>query len=237
VRLLTRRSPVTLRFAATPTPAPTTPWREVEWCAVDLELTGLSRSDEIIAIGAVPIRAGVLMLGEAMYTLARPQSPPTHASVPVHKLRFDDLTQAPALDAAIDQLLDTLAGRVPVFHTSMVERTFLGRELRRRRLRLAPDADTEVLGRLWLHLRDGVAPARLPLGRLASVLQQPAEEPHHALGDALTTAKAFLALATHLDAAHRPQTMATLTQAEAGLRAAARRDPLQADPLRQKSWR
>ena len=80
-----------------------------------------------------------------------------------------------------------MAGRVPVFHTAMVERTFLGRELRRRRLRLPADADTEVLGRLWLRSRDGAAPAGLSLARLADVLGQPAEDPHHALGDALTT--------------------------------------------------
>ena len=55
-------------------------------------------------------------------------------------------------------LLETLTGRVPVFHTAMVERAFLGKELRRRRLRLPDDVDTEVLGRLWLRQRDGATP-------------------------------------------------------------------------------
>ena len=105
------------------------------------------------------------------------------------------------------------AGRVPVFHTAIVERTFLGRELRKRRLRLPDDADTEVLGRLWLRLRDGVSPAGLPLARLAAVLGQPAEDPHHALGDALTTGKAFLALASHLQA-EGYATVGALTHAE-----------------------
>ena len=93
-----------------------TPWRQAEWCAIDLELTGLHRSDEIIAIGAVPIRDGALILGEAMYTLARPEHPPKHASVLVHKLRSVDLREAPPLDDAIDRLLETLNGsraRVP----------------------------------------------------------------------------------------------------------------------------
>ena len=96
-----------------------------------------------------------------------------------------------------------LAGRVPVFHTAVVERAFLGRELRRRRLRLPAEADTEALGRLWLRERDGVAPAGLLAGAAGALLGQPAETPHHALGDALTTAKAFIALATHLDAVSR----------------------------------
>lgn len=219
MRLAQRRSPAAARFAHTPAPAGDAPWREVEWCAIDLELTGLHRSDEIIAIGAVPIREGALILGEAMYTLARPDRPPKHASVLVHKLRSADLRQAPALDEAIDGVLKSLAGRVPVFHTAVVERRFLGRELRRRRLRLPADADTEVLGRLWLRERDGVAPAGLSLARLASILGQPAEDPHHALGDALTTAEAFIALASHLDAL-APQTVGSLQRAGRALRAA-----------------
>jgi DNA polymerase-3 subunit epsilon len=209
VRLTRRRSHAAARFAHTAGPPAGTPWREAEWCAIDLELTGLGRSDEIIAIGAVPIRDGALILGEALYTLARPDKAPTHESVLVHKLRSVDLHHAPALDHAIDALLGSLAGRVPVFHTAMVERTFLGRELRRRRLRLPADADTEVLGRVWLRERDGVAPAGLSLARLAGVLGQPAEDPHHALGDALTTGKAFIALASHLDAMS-PQTVGLL---------------------------
>jgi DNA polymerase III subunit epsilon len=214
MRLLARRSGSALRFAQTMTADPRASWREAEWCAIDLELTGLHRQDEIIAIGAVPVCEGALILGEAMYTLVRPGRPPRHDSILVHKLRSADLEQAPPLDEAIDRLLEALAGRVPVFHTAMVERTFLGRELRRRRLRLPADADTEVLGRLWLRLRDGVAPAGLPLARLAAVLGQPAEDPHHALGDALTTGKAFLALASHLEGAGY-RTVEALTRAEA----------------------
>ncbi len=225
MRLPVRRSAAAARFAAAKGPGADTPWREAEWCAIDLELTGLHRQDEIIAIGAVPIRAGALILGEAMYTLVRPGRPPRHDAILVHKLREADLEQAPALDEAIDRLLDVLAGRLPVFHTSMVERTFLGRELRRRRLRLPANADTEVLGRLWLHRRDGVTPAGLPLARLAAALHQPAEDPHHALGDALTTGKAFIALATHLEPAGYG-TVGALTHAEvAPLRAGGRFSP------------
>ncbi|HEY2440693.1 MAG TPA: 3'-5' exonuclease [Solirubrobacteraceae bacterium] len=215
MRLLARRSGAAARFAHTAVPDPRTPWREAEWCAIDLELTGLHRADEIIAIGAVPIRGGALILGEAMYTLARPGRPPRHDSVLVHKIRTADLEQAPTLSEAIDRLLDVFAGRVPVFHTAVVERTFLGRELRGRRLRLPDDADTEVLGRLWLRTRDGVTPPGLPLARLAAVLGQPAEDPHHALGDALTTGKAFIALASHLERAGY-RTVGSLTHADLG---------------------
>jgi DNA polymerase-3 subunit epsilon len=224
VRLLAPRG-AAARFKEASQPPPDTPWREARWCAVDLELTGLdARADEIIAIGAVPIEDGRLLLGRSMYTLARPDRAPGRASVLIHKLRLADLAGAPALAEAIDELLDVLAGRVPVFHTARVEQTFLGRELRRRRVRLPADADTEVLGRLWLRRRDGDAPAGISLGRLAEILGQPAEDPHHALGDALTTAKAFISLASHLDAAE-PQTVRSLQQAEQSLGARGRFSP------------
>jgi DNA polymerase III subunit epsilon len=225
VRLLTARG-AAARFKEAGQPDPATPWRQAGWCAVDLELTGLdAQAGEIIAIGAVPIEDGQLMLGQSVYTLARPDRPPKVASVLVHKLRLADLAGAPPLGEAIDPLLETMAGRVPVFHTAIVERTFLGRELRRRRVRLPADADTEVLGRLWLRRRDGEAPAGLSLARLAQLLGQPAEDPHHALGDALTTAKAFIALASHLDAAE-PQTVGSLQRADQSFGGGGRFSPL-----------
>lgn len=222
-RLRAGRDPVAERFASTAQPAADTPWRQAPWCAVDLELTGLDpRSDEIVAIGAVPISDGQLILGEAFYTLARPDRPPKTPAVLIHKLRSVDLATAPPLTEAINRLLDVLAGRVPVFHTALVEQTFLGRELRRRGVSLPRDADTEALGRAWLRERDGQAPSGLSLTGLASLLGQPAEPPHHALGDALTTAKAFIALATHLDAV-RPQTVRSLQEIEPVVRGGARR--------------
>ncbi len=70
-------------------------------------------------------------------------------------------------------------GGVLVAHTAAIERAFLGRALRAQGLRLrGPIVDTEVLGRLWLHDRDGIpATARVadrpgrrarPAGRAAA---------------------------------------------------------------------
>lgn len=186
-----------------------TGWREAEWCAIDLELTGLDpRHDEIIAIGAVPVVGARVLLREAVYTLVRSARPSGHAAVLVHRLRVADLEHAPALPEALAMLAGALRDRVPVFHTAIVEQAFLGRALSSRR-RLATAADTEVLGRLWLAVQ-GEPVAGLPLAALTGRLGVPAESPHHALGDALATACAFIALATHLDAI-APQTVSTLT--------------------------
>lgn len=201
------------RDAARPQAA--APWREADWCAVDLELTGLNpRTDEIIAIGAVPIHDGRLILGRSYYSLVRPGRAPGRAAVLIHKLRAVDLADAPPLLEAIDGLLAVMAGRVPVFHTAWVEQAFLGRALRRRRVRLPAAADTEVLGRRWVAGRQVDVPSHLGLARLAELLGLPAEAPHHALGDALTTAKTFIALASLLDAA-TPQTAGSLVAATA----------------------
>jgi DNA polymerase-3 subunit epsilon len=213
LRLPRRRHGAAARFAETKQPDDQLAWREARWCAVDLELTGLNpRSDEIIAIGAVPIDEGRLALGDSLYTLARPDRPPRGPAVLIHKLVSGELADAPPVSEAIDLLLDTMAGRVPVFHTAAVERAFLGQEFRRLHVRLPAEADTEVLGRLWLRERDGASLGGISLGRLAQTLGQPTEPQHHALGDAMTTAQVFIALASHLDA-DEPQTVQTLRAA------------------------
>jgi DNA polymerase-3 subunit epsilon len=137
-----------------------------------------------------------------------------HGAVLVHKLRLADVADAPSLDEAMDSVFGALSGRVPVFHTAAIEVGFLKRQFAHRHVRLPTAADTEVLGRRWLRHRDGSAPSDLiSLGGLADALGQPAETPHHALGDALTTAQAFLALASLLDAV-KPQTVGSLTAGE-----------------------
>ena len=213
MRLLTRRHGAAATFANAPRPSTGTPWRDAAWCALDLELTGLDpRKDVIIAIGAVPIENARVQVGRSVYTLVRTSRRSQRQAVLMHKLRVPDLADAPPLSSAIDLVFEAVSGRVPVFHTAVVERTFLGPAFARRGVRLPEAADTEVLGRLLLRDRDGVTANHLPLGRLAEILGLPAEPAHHALGDALTTAAAFVALATHLDARH-PETVGSLVRA------------------------
>jgi DNA polymerase III subunit epsilon len=189
-------------YATAKLPRGRTPWREAAWCAVDLELTGLDpREHEIISFGAIPIDDGRIRLDAAVEGLARPRGAITESSIRVHGIRAADLARAPRLVDAIGPLLGAITGRLLVVHAAAVERAFLGRALRECGLRLrGPLIDTEVLGRVWLHERDGHCPKRLSLGDLATALGLPADRPHQALGDALTTAQVFIALAAHLDA-------------------------------------
>jgi DNA polymerase-3 subunit epsilon len=217
VKLLSRDRPMSdaaSSYARAAMPAGRTPWREAEYCVVDLELSGLDpRRGEIISLGAVPVRDGRVVLEGALYGLARPLTAVPGKSVRIHGIRTLDLDGAPALDEAIDALLGAMAGRVLVAHAARVERAFLGPALRRRGVRLrGPVVDTGVIGRLWLYDRDGQVGRQISLGALAAALGLPAHRPHNALGDALTTAQAFLSAATHLDAL-RPETVRSLARA------------------------
>ncbi len=194
------------RPAAAGWPSTATPWRQASWCALDLELTGLDpRHDHIIAVGAVPIEDGRVVLGESAYTLVSTERRSNLGAVLTHKLRRADLRQAPQIQQALDVIIELLQDRVPVFHTAAVERAFLGPLFKRRGVRLPAAADTEALGRRWLKT------GGLPLLSLASKLGQATYPAHHALGDALTTAQAFVALATHLDK-QAPQTVGSLLE-------------------------
>ena len=167
-----------------------------------------------MSFGAVPIEDGRVQLGAAVNGRVHPLRPVGEASIRVHGLRTADLADAPALDVAIEPLLEAMAGRIPVVHVAAIERGFLRPALRRQGLRLrAPMIDTSVLGLVWLHERDGGGPRRISLGELTSALGLPSHHPHDAIGDALTTAQVFLALATHLDA-RRPETVRHLLSAE-----------------------
>lgn len=201
-------------YAAAPAPRRDLGWREVPWAVVDLETTGLDpRRDEIVSFGVVPIDGGRIVAGRAVYGLVRPARDVPAESIVIHGIRPADLSQAPEPPQALAPLLDATAGRVLVAHAAWVERAFLRRALRPLRVRpREPIIDTVILGRLLMHERDGVSPRHLSLAALVSWLGLPAHRPHHALGDALTTAQAFLALASRLDA-DRPQTIASLADA------------------------
>jgi DNA polymerase III subunit epsilon len=208
------RSEAASRYRRTPRAPLTGHWRDGRYVVIDLETTGLRPSrDEIISLAAVPISNGRIQAEGAWYSLARPVKPPDERTIVVHGILPSDLATAPALDDAVDQLLERMAGRTCIAHAAWFEYAYLGRALRRRGVRLrGPFIDTALIGRLWLYQRDDYLPRAISLATLARALHLPAHRPHHALGDALTTAQAFLACATHLDAL-RPQTPGSLALA------------------------
>jgi DNA polymerase III subunit epsilon len=181
---------------------------------VDLETTGLDpRRDGVISFAAVPVEGGRIVVGETVTGLVRPAAPPPPPSIEVHGLRAQDLAEAAPPPGALEPLVHAMRDRILVAHVAGIERAFL-RPHRRLPERWLPRraVDTALLWRLLgIHRGEG-DPGPCSLAELAASLGLPAHRPHDAEGDALTTAQAFLALATHLEA-HGHGTVAALTGA------------------------
>src|SRR5829696_2668516 len=210
-----RHSAAARAYRDTPMPASSTAWREAVFTVLDFETTGLDpASDEIISFAAVTVAAGKVSLADTRYELVRPRQMPEGESIRIHGLREADLEKAAPLSEQLDMLLEALTGRAIVAHVAAVERGFLGAALASNGLEvLNPIVDTAALDRELRRLRQAPAADREPIGlsAMASALGLPVHRPHHADGDALTTAQAFLALVTHLEE-FGPQTVGSLAR-------------------------
>jgi DNA polymerase-3 subunit epsilon len=210
-------------YREAPMPASSAPWREVRFTVVDLETTGLDpTSDEIISFAAVTVSDGKVRLDDVRYELVRPRRMPDADTIRIHGLRETDLAGAPELDEVIEELCGALTGTALVAHVAKIERGFLDTAMRRRGLELRnPIVDTAELDRELRRLARKPQSEHEPIGLsdLARGLGLPVHRPHHADGDALTTAQAFIALATHLEA-FGPQTVGTLARASSTKRRA-----------------
>ena len=205
-------------------PQPHTPWREATFTVIDLELTGLDpTTDEIISFATVTVQRGRVQLDDVRYELVRPQRMPDWDTIRIHGLREVDLAEAPQLDESLDRVLEALAGRALVAHVASIETGFLRAALEPRGLDLRnPVIDTAALGIELSRLRrepppsnagrarPGISVSTPGLGDLAGWLGLPVHRPHEADGDALTTAQAFIALATHLETFESPLTLGSL---------------------------
>lgn len=195
-------SPVVVAYTRTPPPEPTIPWRAAEFCVIDLETTGLDPAvDEIISFAALQIARGRVRLNDARYQHVRPRRMPDGETIRIHGLRRGDLVEAPSLPEVLDGLLEALTGKALVAHVAAVERGFLAAALELHGLRLSnPIVDTAALAAELFRRRRQQILDPIGLTPVARALGLPVHRPHHADGDALTTAQVFLALANHLDA-------------------------------------
>jgi len=207
-----RDTPTARSYASHPLPPADAPWREVDFSVVDLETTGLNpATDEIISFATVTVSRGTVRLDDTRYALVRPNHMPDWDTIRIHGLRDTDLEDAPPLSELLDDLLEALTGRAIVAHVAAVERGFLQVALESAGLDLRnPIVDTAALDR-GLRRRRGPRVVSDPIGLsdMCRELGLPVHRPHHADGDALTTAQAFIVLATHLDS-FEPQTLGSL---------------------------
>ena len=212
-----RRSAAASAYRAAKPPPPATPWREARYAVVDLETTGLDpRRDEIISFASVPIEDARVIVGGTRTTIVRPTRMPEAQTIRIHGFRSADLVNAPTLPEALDVILEALTGRVLVAHVAWVERGFLAAAIKPAGLRLVePVLDTAALAQRVRGPDRRNDAESLPLSDAAASLGLPVHRPHHADGDALTTAQLFLALAAHLDRTE-PQTVGSLARLSEG---------------------
>ena len=175
-------------------------WRSIDYCAIDVETTGLDlKDDEIISIGAAQIHMGRVKNENNFYREIRPRRLPSLPSVRIHGLRGIDLEAAAPIESAIPDFVAQVGGRVLIAHAVWIEYAFLKRHLRGAGLTFSKQMiDTAALARALGYAADinGREPS---LESLARRIHLPIYAPHNALGDALTTAVVFLALATELE--------------------------------------
>lgn len=176
-------------------------WRNIDYCAIDVETTGLNlKDDEIISIGAAQIHRGRITVENNFYREVRPVQLPSIPSLRIHGLRGIDLESVAPIKSVIPDFVSQVGGRVLIAHAAWIEYAFLKRHLRG--LTFSKQMiDTAALARA-LGYSAGVDGREPSLESLARRIHLPVYAPHNALGDALTTAVVFLALATEFEREH-----------------------------------
>ncbi|MDP9824033.1 3'-5' exonuclease [Nocardioides massiliensis] len=181
-----------------------TPVEELRLLAVDLETSGLSRSqDRILAIGWVPVDGTRIDLSGARRHVVRQDEPGD--AVTIHGLTHDDLDDGRPLAEVLAELRASLAGRALLAHHAPFDVSFLEaahRELDQPLPRV-PIVCTLALQRRLLSRYGEIPRGALRLWRAREHYGLPTAKAHDALGDALACAELYLAQVAELGTAGR----------------------------------
>ena len=187
-------------------------WQDVTFWALDLETTGLdAKRAHVLALAMLPVRRGVIAVGEAFQTLVRP---PVGAAIPVETMRAhhlvpSELETAPELADVLPAVTGRLRVGVLLVHHAPLDVGFLKAACRRHShgWPRVPVVDTvELIWKLARRQRftkPGAEAERDPDLNLAQARRGcglPAYPVHDALTDAIATAELFLVLRHRLAA-------------------------------------
>jgi DNA polymerase-3 subunit epsilon len=175
-------------------------WRSFDYSAIDIETTGLNfQQNEIISIGVARIHNGRIHAESNFYSEVHPRQIPSPESIQIHGLRAIDLETAPPIEGVIPVLRERIGKTILIGHAAWIEYAFLKPHFSGVNLySLKRMIDTAALARACGYAPD-VNEREPSLESLTRRLHLPVYAPHNALGDALTTAVVFLALATELE--------------------------------------
>jgi DNA polymerase III subunit epsilon len=167
---------------------------DTRWVVLDCESSGLDpHSDRLLSIGAVGVRAGTIILGDAFSVLLRQSRASAPDNILVHGIGDTDQLSGESPERALSAF-DAFAGDAPLagFHTSfdqaLLERAFrevTARAWRRRWLDLALLAPV---------LFPKLARGRTALDDWLAVFEIDHPARHDALADAYATAQLLLVL-------------------------------------------
>jgi DNA polymerase III subunit epsilon len=189
---------------------PSPPWDSVVYWTLDLETGGLDpRKDALLAVGMVPVRAGVITLRDAWQSLVRPEAGAVSlASIRAHQLVPADVAAAPPLGDVIAEVDRRAREGVLLVHNARIDVGFLRRAFERcdrswPRPRVVDTVD--LLVRLLRKQRflDPAVGEKQPVLNLSAArrgLGLPDYQAHDALNDAVATAELFLVLRRRLGA-------------------------------------
>jgi DNA polymerase-3 subunit epsilon len=180
-------------------------WDSVTYWSLDLETGGLEpRTDALLAVGMVPIRAGLIRLADAYYTLVHPEPGARldPASVRAHQLVEQDLASAPRVGEVVPQIAARLEDAVLLVHHRALDLEFLRRAFAAAGRRwpdpnVVDTVDLLVAVERRKRMRDPHLPEKLPPLNLTQARRGwglPDYPAHDALSDALATAELFLVL-------------------------------------------
>lgn len=174
-----------------------------EWVALDCETTGLNtRTDEIIAIGAVRIKGRRILTSQRLELLIRPEKAVSADSIRVHRLREQDVAGGLPAPEAVRRLLHFIGPRPLVgyyleFDVAMINRVarpLLGMGLPQPQIEVSRLYYDHKFRQLPPYQQHDQADIDLRFATIMADLGLPTRDAHDALNDAVMAALAFIRL-------------------------------------------
>ncbi|MEP3441151.1 MAG: 3'-5' exonuclease [Sulfitobacter sp.] len=170
-----------------------TPLRELVYVVFDTETTGLEpQSDEVVQLGAVRIVNGKVVTSEDFETLVNPGIPIPKRSTQVHGIDNSMVADAPDFTEVCKKFHAYAADSILIAHNAAFDMAFLHRRAATLDIGFDhPVLDTvlmsaAIFGASAVHTLDAIC-ARLDI-------TIPQDKRHTAMGDAIATSQAFMAM-------------------------------------------
>lgn len=175
-------------------------WCELEFLAIDLETSGLdSTQNEIVSIGWVCISQGGLLLNTAEHHIIRAYKG-VGSSAKYHLIRDAEVENGESIERVMMHLLDSLSGRIAIFHNAKFDIEFLDRASRSiyGSELIIPAVDTMQLERdMFRRMNRTYSVNDLRLYKCRERYNLPQYSAHNALIDAIATAELYMAMMAH----------------------------------------